>query len=207
MKICCLSDIHGHLPKVPDCDLLLLGGDYCRDHKNKVWYFKEFAIWIEELSERMQVVGVAGNHDFVAEKDPGCLKPLKWKYLEDSSTTYNGLKIYGSPWQPRFYDWAFNLDEPELEKKWEKIPDDTDILVLHGPPRGYGDLSPYGDVRTGSPSLTKRMMDLDLKLAIFGHIHAGYGVYKLEGKETILVNAAYVDEEYKPANEPIIINL
>lgn len=207
MKICCLSDIHGHLPKVPDCDLLLLGGDYCRDHKNRIWYFKEFAIWIEELSERMKIVGVAGNHDFIAEKDPGCLKPLRWKYLEDSGTTINGLNVYGSPWQLPFYDWAFNRPEEILEKKWAKIPDDTDILVLHGPPFGYGDISPYGNARTGSTTLTRRMMDLNLKLAVFGHIHSGYGIYKLHGKETILINAAYVNEKYEPANEPIIIDL
>src|SRR3546814_5642071 len=38
----------------------------------------------------------------------------------------SGLKFYGSPCQPEFCDWAFNLPiGPSLKEKWERIPDDT----------------------------------------------------------------------------------
>ncbi len=30
-------------------------------------------------------------------------------YLEDSETTINGIRIWGSPWQPEFGRWMFNL--------------------------------------------------------------------------------------------------
>jgi hypothetical protein len=30
-------------------------------------------------------------------------------YLEDELVEIEGIRIYGSPWQPEFCDWAFNL--------------------------------------------------------------------------------------------------
>jgi predicted phosphodiesterase len=205
MKICCLSDIHGHLPDVPDCDLLLLGGDYCRDHRDIFWYEHDFREWLGGLSDRMKVVGVAGNHDFYFEKRPDAALSLPWTYLQDSGTEFAGLHIWGSPHQSRFHDWAFNLDEPDLVKKWARIPDDTNILLLHGPPHGFGDFSHYGKTNTGSPGLTRRILEVRPDLAVAGHIHSGYGRYLIG--ETVFVNASYVDEQYKPANEPVEVLL
>lgn len=215
-RICCISDLHGHLPPVPDCDLLLLGGDLCRHHDDYPWYAKKLKPWVDELAERCKVVAVAGNHDFVFERLPEAVPAMNWSYLQDSGVEWNGLKIWGSPWQPRFYDWAFNLDEPELVKKWALIPDDTDILLLHGPPHGYGDKSHYkwktdddtawpGYEHTGSPGLTKRILEVKPKLAVAGHIHRGYGRYEIGS--TVFVNASLVNEQYTPVNEPIVVEL
>jgi Icc-related predicted phosphoesterase len=203
-RICCISDIHGHLPKVPECDLLILAGDYCADHRNYFWYGRHFGTWLGEIRDRgTDIIGVAGNHDYIFEKKPD-FKLSQWTYLQDAGTTWNGLKVWGSPWQPRFFDWAFNLDEPGLEEKWALIPDGTDILILHGPPFGYGDLTNRHE-RTGSPSLTKRIEDVKPKLVVCGHIHIGYGTYRMG--ETIIVNAAHCDESYRPVNPPIVVEL
>lgn len=108
--------------------------------------------------------------------------------------------------QPRFHDWAFNLDEHELAKKWADIPDDTDILILHGPPHGIGDLARDErgmPVHVGSPSLAKRIEEIRTRLVVFGHIHAGYGVYK--SGRTTYVNASHCDERYRPVNAPILL--
>jgi predicted phosphodiesterase len=201
--VCCLSDLHGHLPEVPPCDLLLLAGDYCRNHRDRSWYDRTFRWWLTELRDRgTPVVGVAGNHDFLFEQEPAFAHSLPWTYLCDSGCTAAGLSIWGSPWQPRFYDWAFNLDEPELVEKWALIPDGIDVLLLHGPPHGYGDFSPMGRVHTGSPGLAARIEQLKPRLVVNGHIHSGYGVYTLG--ETTVVNAAHVDESYHPANPPVL---
>ena len=205
MKICCLSDIHGYLPSVPDCDLLLLAGDYCKYHDDISWYRVIFARWLNDLSKRMKVIGVAGNHDFVFEKTPHYVGHLDWTYLQDSGVEWSGLKIYGSPHQPEFFSWAFNATEEQLCLYWAMIPDDTDILLLHGPPHGYGDFSPYDKVHTGSPGLLKRIQEIKPKLVVAGHIHSGYGRYMIG--DTIFVNASYVDEQYRPANEPIIVEM
>lgn len=223
MRICCLSDLHGHLPPVPDCDLLLLGGDYCRDHTDLFWYARTFKAWVDEAAKTRKVIGVAGNHDFIFQEQPDMVPAMDWEYLEDSGTEWNGLKIWGSPWQPRFFDWAFNADEPDLKERWALVPEGTDILLLHGPPRGYGDKVPRrpaprmcgtfdddkqwpGHEHTGSPSLLARILEVKPKLVVAGHIHSGYGVYKI-GDHTTFVSAALVNEQYQPAHEPIVWEL
>ena len=130
---------------------------------------------------------------------------LPWTYLQDSGCEFRGLKVWGSPWQPVFGGWAFNARESELAERWSRIPDDTDILLLHGPPHGYGDFSPFDQIHTGSPALTKRIEEVQPKIVVCGHIHSGYGQYRLG--ETLVVNAALVDEGYFPANEIQVIEL
>jgi Icc-related predicted phosphoesterase len=207
MKICCISDIHGYLPEVPECDLLLLGGDYAPNTSTELyWLGKVFAPWIAKLSDRMKVIGVAGNHDFAFERMKDSLPAIQWTYLQDSGIEWKGLNIWGSPWQPRFYDWAFNADEDKLEIIWNQIPNNTDILLLHGPPRGYGDYSPYSKTNVGSPSLTKRILEIKPKLVVAGHIHPSYGRYTI-GEGTIFVNASYVNDKYQPANDPWLIEI
>jgi len=211
VKICCVSDLHGFLPKIPNCDLLLIGGDIvptdAHDPADSIyWLENTFSHWLSKISNRMKVVGVAGNHDFIFEHSPECVPAMMdWEYLQDSGLEFNGYKIWGSPWQPRFFDWAFNLDEEDLVKKWSMIPDDTDILLLHGPPNGYGDFSVYGNVHTGSPGLLSRIEEVKPKLVVAGHIHSGYGVYNIG--ETVFINASHVDEKYRPSNNPVIVNI
>lgn len=204
MKIICLSDLHGHLPKIPDCDLLLLGGDYCpyRGFTQEVKFIQQFfKPWLEQIVSRgIKVVGVAGNHDFLFQDHPSLIDDfaLPWIYLQDNGCEVGGLNIWGSPWQPIFHNWAFNLSEVELEKKWALIPDWTNILLLHGPPQGLGDFTKYDHVNTGSSSLRKRIVEIDPSLVVFGHIHEGRGEYKIKGNKTIFINASYVNVNYEP---------
>lgn len=212
MRVCCIADCHGFTPEVPDCDLLLLGGDYQTQKYGWMEWRDLYKPWIDSVAERgILVVGVAGNHDwmFIHEKDN--LIRANWTYLQDNGCEFNGYKIWGTPWQPRFFDWAFNLDEPELELKWKLIPDDTNIILLHGPPRGFGDISPYTKKggkyeRTGSPSLTKRIYQVKPKLVVGGHIHSGYGVYDM-GQGITYVGASIVNEQYQLANDPIVVEI
>jgi hypothetical protein len=145
-----------------------------------------------------KVVGVAGNHDFIFQQAPERVPgDLPWTYLQDSGTTWQGLRIWGTPWQPWFYDWAFNLYEPELVAIWARIPADTDILVLHGPPYGYGDGVPERDGmvrRCGSRSLLARIEAIKPRLVTYGHIHEGRGEWRLG--PTVLANVTLVDEGY-----------
>ena len=127
-------------------------------------------------------------------------------YLEDSSVNLYGLKIYGTPWQPEFCGWAFNL--PRGQKclnKWDKIPDDTDILITHTPPVGYGDLCCTG-VRAGCVELLNTVrLRVRPKYHIYGHIHEGYGV-RSDGR-VIFVNASTCDINYMPTNRPIVFDI
>lgn len=209
MRIAAVSDLHGHLPEIPDCDVLLLGGDYCPMSKpvDQAWWLRDhFTPWLRGIRNRgIEIFGVAGNHDIIFEKRPDLVPPLPWNYLQDSGCYFGGMFLYGSPHQRRFYDWAFNLDEPELAKKWEAIPDDTDILLLHGPPLGLGDFSIHGNERIGSPSLRSRIDEIQPKLVIYGHNHSGFGRYQLG--ESILLNCSLVNEKYEPVNDVWVIDV
>lgn len=215
MKIVAISDLHGQFPdNVPECDLLLIGGDICPDYRGDRetrqfdWFCTDFDDWLD-VQPAKNVLATWGNHDWVGVDLHSAVNSYgsKCKFFVDEETTVNGLRVWGSPWQPRFYDWAFNLDEPELEKKWALIPEGIDILLLHGPPYGYGDLAPsYGRskepaIHVGSPSLTKAIERVRPRLVVCGHIHPGYGSYTM-GCGTIVLNASMVNERYEMVNNP-----
>lgn len=205
-KIVMTSDLHGNLPEIPECDLLLLAGDYAPYTGEKAWSETHFKQWLNEVPAA-QIVGVAGNHDFFLEdpeSDPN--SNFNWHYLLDSSVDLFGLRIYGMPWQRRFYDWAFNLDEEDLAAKADAI-ENCDIYLGHGPPHGIGDFVPKDQQRAGCPELTKKLKEINPQLAVFGHIHEGAGVYQTEDCETTFCNVSYVDSKYRPKNKPLVIEL
>lgn len=214
MKITAVSDLHGHLPAIPPCDLLLLAGDLCPASDHSIFAQMKFLVgpfanWLDQVPAK-RVVGVAGNHDFIFEKKPDLVpKNLRWDYLQDAGVEIGGLRIYGTPWQPWFHDWAFNLYEEDLVKKWAKIPADTDVLVCHGPPFGYGDAADgpgASSRRTGSPGLTRRIAEIAPRLVVFGHIHEGRGQWRMAGaggRVTVLANVTLVDRGYRPVYEPM----
>jgi Icc-related predicted phosphoesterase len=178
------------------------GGTY---HYEIEWMTRRLQPWVAETSKRFPIIAVAGNHDKLYEEKPEAVPQLDWTYLQDSGTEWNGLKIWGSPWQKRFFDWAFNASEEELAEKWALIPDDADILILHGPPFGIGDFSVYGNEHIGSPSLLKRIQEIKPKLVVFGHIHSGRGAYIMGN--TVLANVAFMDDNYKPIHPPMVFSL
>jgi len=202
MKIVATSDFHGHLPIIPPCDLLLIAGDVCPcwNHGRAFqarWLHSTFANWLKRQPAR-RIIGVWGNHDLIAEQRPELVEGLPWTVLTDEQTEFEGLVIHGLPWQPRFCDWAFNLDEPELSRKYDMILR-ANVIVSHGPPAGYGDLCSHGE-RVGSIAFTKAIERTKCKLAVFGHIHEDAGQWDLNG--SILANVTHVNERYQPTNTP-----
>lgn len=127
-------------------------------------------------------------------------------YIEDELIEIWGLRIYGSPWQPEFCKWAFNVPrgQPCLEK-WNLIPANLDILVTHTPPVGHGDLCCSG-VRAGCVELLTTVQNrVKPKYHVFGHVHEGYGITS-DGR-VIYVNASTCDINYKPNNPPIVFDI
>src|SRR5262249_10911201 len=207
MKVCAIADQHGNLPDIPPCDLLLLAGDICpaSDHRiysQASWLDGEFRAWLEQLP--MPVAAVWGNHDFIGERAPDLVPRLPWTLLQDAAAEVAGLRIYGSPWQPRFFDWAFNLDEPDLARKGACIPDGLDILLLHGPAYGFGDCNDSGEL-TGSPSLRQRIFEVKPRLVVFGHIHEGRGQWQEEG--VTLANVSVLNTAYQMVHAPAVFEI
>ena len=209
-RVAATADLHGYLPEVPRSDVLLVAGDVCpvSDHRldsQRRWLEGPFADWLER-TDAGAIVGIAGNHDFVAEADPGLMRSLPWTYLCDESAEVGGLVVHGSPWTPTFREWAFMRDEAELERVWARIPDDADLVVTHGPPLGHGDLVVDGR-HAGSASLARRLAELArLRLHVFGHIHESYGSRTRLGA-AVLANVSYVDFDYRPALPVVVFDL
>lgn len=218
MKIVSISDSHNkheQLLDIPNGDIIIFSGDMSGiGHYRDI---KSFFDWFSKLPHKHKVC-IAGNHDYYFdlwhEKNPNQppynpkdVVPNNVIYLENESVEIEGLKVWGSPMTPYFFNWAFNLVDEELETFWNQIPDDTDIIITHGPAYGYGDKVVRGGMNVGCKYLLKRIQDIKPKLHICGHIHEGYGLYKLEGGNTIMVNASILDEDYRLVNKPIIIEL
>ena len=84
------------------------------------------------------------------------------------------IHFSGSPWQPEFGGWAFNLKRgEECLRKWNLIPEDTDVLITHSPPLGFGDLCSTG-TRAGCVDLLQSVQTrVKPKYHVYGHIHEG----------------------------------
>lgn len=212
MIIDCISDLHGHYPKLKGGDLLIVAGDLTA-HDEEEEYF-EFFDWIEAQKYKCKIV-VAGNHDNLMEKEnykgpAGDVKDA-FIYLCDSGKEFEGFWIWGSPWTKKFKGMnpdcmAFTVDtEEELLKKWKLIPDNVDILITHSPPKFFNDKN-YNGEHCGSESLTNCCIDIKPKLIVYGHIHEGYG-HILTEDPINFVNASLVNEHYKPVNKPIRVIL
>jgi len=214
-RLVCISDTHeSFLKVVPEGDILIHAGDFT--YKGKIEEIQKFNNWLGTLPHKHKIV-IAGNHDLTFDVDYCNRKNIKVDahdtknlltnciYLQDSEVTVEGLRIYGSPWQPAFCDWAFNVKGDEAIKvKWDMIPTGIDVLVTHGPPKGHGGVC-KSKIDAGCPELLKAIKRTKPVLHVAGHIHEGYGVSKEE--ETVFVNASSVNYRYNMTNNPIVVDL
>jgi predicted phosphohydrolase len=206
IRIIAISDTHSlHRGiSVPDGDILIHAGDATMmGRTNEI---VEFNRWLGTLPHPVKIF-CAGNHDLLFEQAPASARSLitNATYLQDELIEAMGLRIYGSPWQPRFFDWAFNLDRGEpLRQKWAQIPESIDILVTHGPPMGILDQTRDGE-HCGCEELLLAVERLKPRLHIFGHIHQSYG--ETAHKGIWFMNACICDERYQPNNAPLEIEI
>ncbi|MHC4831850.1 MAG: metallophosphatase domain-containing protein [Planctomycetota bacterium] len=207
VRIVCISDTHGMHDKVdvPSGDLLIHAGDLTS--RGSLGDIEGFDRWLGTLPHRHKVV-IAGNHDWAFQLAPEDARASITNaiYLEDEETTIEGLRIYGTPWQPWFLNWAFNLQRgAEIREKWKLIPEGVDILVSHGPPRGHGDENLQGD-STGCADLLEEILErIRPRYHVFGHIHEGYGTTEAAGIQ--FVNASTCTIRYEPINPAVVLEV
>lgn len=220
MRIAACSDLHGTLPVIPDCDVAVFAGDISPNYLHKVtgdidhnadasWLYNDFAALLLELTERKIVaIGVAGNHDILAENDRFFFDSLPWIYLQDEGISLGGVKFWGTPWQPFFQNWSFNAPEFDqgeefLHEKFNRIPDDVDVVISHSPPAGI--LDKTGGRHVGSVALNRALQRVNPTLAVFGHVHMRYGVETIGA--TTCANVAVTDYDYRLVREPIVFDI
>ncbi len=224
IKFVCLSDTHTKTENlnVPKGDVLIHSGDFTlKGSKHEIEKFSKF---LKTLDFKHKII-IAGNHDLSFDEEykkrlrvlPDHFVPASVAreilyeggnitYLENSSTELYGYKIWGSPCTPEYYNWAFmHRRGNEIKKVWDMIPDDTDILITHGPPFQILDRTVY-DESVGCEELTKQVLErIKPMYHIFGHIHESNGVCKIG--DTNFINAAVCDITYKPNNEILTFEL
>jgi hypothetical protein len=188
---------------------------------------KDFFEWLEVQPAR-HIVVTMGNHErFFYKHYPQSLDwipPTRAHILIDKAIEIEGLKIYGSPWTPAFgFDWAYNACrdlveaahcfKPFIGDIWAKIPEDTNILITHGQPMGILDeaLDMFGTgrmIHVGDAELLKRINSLsNLKIHAGGHLHRNGGQLFQQEDGKIFINASVCDENYKPVNKPVILEI
>lgn len=210
MKILAISDTHGFHEDFKDedfkdVDMVIFSGD-CSNSKGKTFNFPEvsrFLAWFEGLDVKYKIM-VAGNHDTSIEA--GLWNPKEFKniiYLQHESVEIEGLKIFGSPYTPEFFNWAFNVPRNKLDEYWKDIPEGTDILVTHGPPLHVLDgVSIDGGFQVqhvGDETLLQHVKRVKPRFHLFGHIHnngtcVNQGQYINSEHHTIFINASCVTD-------------
>lgn len=229
MRIVALSDQHGFLPDIPPCDLLIVAGDVCPDRMGRLWADRHPLAqkgWFDNIARPWLAAAPAthklltwGNHDWCGQAcsfhdaaadatSDDAFHILVDEAIEIPDGRGGRVKIWCSPWSNQFGGWAFMQSPREIERIYDAIPGDIDILVSHQPPYGYGDHveRPWGGIEhAGSRELLATIRRVKPKLVICGHIHPGYGRYECES--TAVHNVAVVDDSYRLVREPTIIDL
>ena len=232
MRIVALSDLHGHLPEVPRCDLLIIAGDVCpdrigpafaRDHpaEQKAWFDSNVRAWLAQAPATHKLL-TWGNHDwcgqacsFTADAPTHASSTVLQILVDDgTSVPRNGragrsLSIWATPWSNPFMHWAFMKPREALADVYAAIPQGVDILVSHQPPFGYGDR--YEDASThqgehlGSRELLDAIQRVRPQIVICGHMHAGQGRFDYDG--TVIYNASVVNDRYQLVHPPTVIDI
>lgn len=216
VKIVAISDTHCKWNKltIPECDILISCGDY--SFKGEPHVVKDFHKWLNK-QPAVNIISLNGNHEKWVEKNFVLAKQVaeevcpKVHFIDEGLIEIEGLKIWCSAITPYFFNWAWNRYPGEdIQKHWDRIPKDIDVLVTHGPPYGILDGVPEFGNGTGKmslrhcgcPQLLDKVLEIKPHAHIFGHIHSGYGTTSRDG--ITFINAAICDESYKPTNVPII---
>lgn len=216
LKICHISDTHMQVLPIEDADILVHSGDFL--NYGSMEELIQFRIELEKVKDRFdKIILIAGNHDRIFETNPYIAKQFLLEtipnlvYLYHESYTYKEYKIFGTPWQPYFCDWAFNVkDNLKLYEMYLEIPDDVNILITHCPPEGILDntVNKWNLEKTscGSRALKLALPRLKyLKVHMFGHIHFSNGIDFINN--IWYSNSSICGEDYKPTNLPRIIEL
>ena len=227
MKIVAISDMHGYLKDIPECDLLIIAGDISPlriqsdTAKMLGWLEDDFMPWLERQFCQ-KVVLVAGNHDFIFETD-GIQEEVtrifdmysSWfTYLENETVKIDiddhEISIFGTPYCSTFGNWPFMYEDDLLVDFFKEIPSKVDIIVSHDAPYGTSDVCSEGIAKykghIGNKPLTEALKNVEFKYLLHGHLHtSNHEAEELNGG--LVYNVSLLNEDYKPEFEPLEIEI
>lgn len=202
MVIWHISDTHNKhrelcIPK-EKIDIVIHSGDCANSHITAINLneIQEFFDWFDALEINRKIF-IPGNHD--VGFDRLSFRPEYKSHIDiliDKELIIDGVKFYGSPYTPSYGKcWGYMKDRGKMSGVWSAIPNDTDILITHGPPNGILDLS-YDNrsiVQAGCTALRRRVFNIKPYFHLFGHMHDqknlfNYGTRQIDN--TVYVNSA-----------------
>lgn len=203
-----ISDTHNKHKQIdlPGGDILIHSGDI-----SSVGYEHEvraFLDWFEIQNYKYKIF-IAGNHDFLFQLSPSIAQQLLdgrngVYYLENSEIEIEGIRFYGSPITPQFYNWAFMRSRGEdIRLEWDKIPNGVDVLITHGPAMNRLDTVIGIKDHLGCMDLYNKIQEIRPKIHCSGHIHSGRGV--VEKDNICYINASVLNEQYRVEYDPITL--
>jgi Icc-related predicted phosphoesterase len=218
LRLVIISDTHGlhRQVQLPEGDVLI----HCGDFMNSGLSLPEivsFDVWLSQQPHRHRLV-IPGNHDIAFERARHIALPqlMHATYLEETSVTIEGVKFYGCPYTPAFFNWAFmeNRNSKEMRRHWIKaFHEQPDVLISHGPPFGILDQNKQtssryyeaGEPHLGCEEMMRAMPFIHPKINCFGHIHSSHGSFEQDG--TQFINASQIDEDYRVVFEPVVADI
>jgi Icc-related predicted phosphoesterase len=208
MRICSVSDTHSlHRQfQTEDCDILFFAGDFSRFSTEEE--LLDFLAWLQNQPAAEKVM-ISGNHDRLQWKNRALfdhiLKMHSIHYLENELIEIQGIRIWGSPVSiPILTDQTrrFELKATDREALWASIPEGTDILLTHTPPKGI--LDNVHGLHCGCQFLRQELNRIRPRFHLFGHIHESYGVVREDG--ITFVNSSQLgDDSFVLKNRPHVL--
>lgn len=219
LSVCCMADLHGRLPRIPECDLLLLAGDFWQHvpgaddgfHSEQHSFLAgQMHAWLSAAPIQQMVIAIPGNHDTLFHAHPEEVPILPWSLLKQSATTRYALRpqfdfsVWGNARTSWWGDDPLKHDRTEtlLRTLCASCPEGVDIILSHGPAYGHRDMTAT-DGHAGSVALTETIERCHPRLVVCGHIHEGRGIEYMD--DTLIVNASLCDENYLIHHNPILL--
>jgi Icc-related predicted phosphoesterase len=210
LKIAAVADLHGELPPIPACDVLLIAGDICPDisfargqwdpdlmrDAQMEWLATDWAAWEATIPHVPYIFMTPGNHDWIEAMPETCRARLlidAGAELPDDDPFLGPImrKFWFTPWVSPIGSWNYTADRGFRKAAFSEIPSDLDVLVAHSPAHFLGDRTWSGEP-VGCPELRQAVYEKKPAHMIFGHIHEGqrYGLTYTLG-QTLLHHVSY----------------
>ncbi len=197
MKILHLSDTHSQhnrLVNLPFADIIIHSGDFSFSGTEAEFF--DFIGWFACLPYKYKIF-IAGNHDDCLQGADLEGLPDNCFYLCNSGVSIEGVNFYGMPL------FMGDVLLGEYDENIQKMPTNIDILITHQPP--FYVLDSSENINYGDLILLQKVLSIQPKYHLFGHIHNAYGIEKID--HTTFINASVVNEEYKLSNNPVLLEL
>eukprot|EP00656_Telonema_subtile_P015864 TRINITY_DN1834_c0_g1_i2.p1 TRINITY_DN1834_c0_g1~~TRINITY_DN1834_c0_g1_i2.p1 ORF type:complete len:259 (-),score=51.71 TRINITY_DN1834_c0_g1_i2:120-896(-) len=198
VRVVCCSDTHGNHRDllIPPGDVFIHAGDFTSFGKRE--HAEDFNTWLGELPHKHKLV-VNGNHEHNAEWKTDAQNILSNAvFLRGEKHTVQvgdqQVTVFGTD-----FFWPMKTPNPY----YDLIPEDVDLLVCHGPVRGYVDGG------TGCQTMLQHVERVSPRLVVSGHIHDAHGVATGVGRVggTVFVNAANARSGQQMGWDPVTVNI